>query len=101
MQIAVTEDGCEFSVYVTPRAGRTEVAGERDGALWVRLAAPPVGGAANAALIEVMAERLGVPRGAVRLVSGMSGRRKRVRVAGVSAAAAAAALTSPGEGRMR
>jgi uncharacterized protein (TIGR00251 family) len=67
-------------VYATPRAGRTEIAGTREGALWVRLAAPPVGGAANEALVRFLARRLGVAPGDLRLLSGATGRRKRVRV---------------------
>jgi uncharacterized protein YggU (UPF0235/DUF167 family) len=67
-------------IYATPRAGRTEIAGTREGALWVRLAAPPVQGAANEALLRLLAGRLGVARGDLRLLSGSSGRRKRVRV---------------------
>ena len=58
----------------------------RDDALLVRLAAPPVEGAANDALIELLAERLGVARRDVRIVSGDRGRQKRVSIAGVSAA---------------
>jgi uncharacterized protein len=72
--------GTEVPVYVTPRAGKSAVVGEREGALWVRLAAPPVEGAANAALVALLAARLGVGKGEVRLVSGATGRRKRVRV---------------------
>jgi uncharacterized protein (TIGR00251 family) len=58
----------------------------RHDALVVRLAAPPVEGAANDALIELLAERLGVGRRDVRIVSGDRGRQKRVSIAGVSAA---------------
>jgi hypothetical protein len=74
-----------LAVRVIPRARKTEIAGTRDGALLVRLAAPPVEGAANDALIEFLAERLGVTRRAVRIVSGERGRQKRVAVAGVTA----------------
>lgn len=67
-------------LYATPRAGRTELAGVREGALWVRLAAPPTDGAANEALLRYLADRLDIAKGDVRLLSGASGRRKRVRV---------------------
>jgi hypothetical protein len=86
--------GAEVSVRVIPRAGRDAVAGERDGALLVRLAAAPVDGAANEALVRVLAETLGVPRRAVALVSGERSRRKRVRIAGLTAAAAARRLSA-------
>jgi uncharacterized protein (TIGR00251 family) len=76
-----------IAVYVTPRAGRDEIAGEREGALWVKLTAPPVQGAANEALVRFLAGRLGVPRHAVTLLSGETGRRKRLRVDGFDAAA--------------
>ena len=87
MAVGVAEErgGCSFGVYVTPRAGRTEIAGEREGALWVRLAAPPVEGAATRTLIALLAERLGVPKRAVALLSGAAGRQKRVHVEGLSA----------------
>src|SRR5689334_22591660 len=75
-----------LAVYVTPRAGRNEIVGEREGAWWVKLATPPVAGAANQALLRLLAERLGVPPSAVTLLSGAAGRRKRVRILGVDAA---------------
>ncbi len=56
----------------------------RDNALLVRLAAPPVEGAANDALIAFLADRLRVPRRAVQIVSGERGRQKRVAVAGAT-----------------
>jgi uncharacterized protein (TIGR00251 family) len=80
----VERDGaCIVPVYVTPRAGKSEVAGERGGALWVRLAAPPVDGAANKALLDLLTKLLDVPGSAVRLLSGASGRQKRVAVSGL------------------
>ena len=57
----------------------------RDDALVVRLAAPPVEGAANEALVEYFAGLLRLPRRAVRIVSGEHGRRKRIAIAGVTA----------------
>lgn len=63
-----------------------------DGAIKIRLAAPPVDGAANAALIEFVAERLGVAKSRVRLVSGTSSRRKVLEIECVDEATVAAAL---------
>lgn len=80
MQLTGTARETVLPVYATPRAGRTEVVGEREGSLWVRLAAPPVEGTANQALMAFLAEKLGVPRHAVCLISGASGRQKRVRI---------------------
>jgi uncharacterized protein (TIGR00251 family) len=76
-------------VRVVPRAGRTRVAGTRGDALVVRLAAPPVDGAANDALIAALAELFGRPRRDIEIVSGLSSRDKRVRISGLSAADAA------------
>jgi uncharacterized protein (TIGR00251 family) len=73
-----------LNVRVIPRARRTECAGFRDDALVIRLAAPPVEGAANDALIEFLSAQLHVPRRAVRILSGDRGRRKRVTIEGVT-----------------
>jgi uncharacterized protein (TIGR00251 family) len=70
---------------VIPRARKTELGGVRDDALVVRLAAPPVEGAANEALVDYFAALLRLPRRAVRIVSGERGRRKRIALAGVTA----------------
>ncbi len=75
--------GCELSVLVQPRASRSRIVGEHDGMLKIQLAAPPVDGEANAALIELLARLLGVPKRQISLVSGEASRRKRVRVVGV------------------
>ena len=73
-----------LDVRVVPRAGRTEIAGVRDGAIVVRLAAAPVDGAANAELIDLLARTLRVPKRAISIVSGERSRSKRVRIAGLT-----------------
>jgi hypothetical protein len=81
-----------LELLVQPRAGRTRVVGEHGGRLKIQLAAPPVDGEANAALVGFLAGALGVRRADVALLAGETGRRKRVSVAGIAPAAAAAAL---------
>ena len=80
--LALRRDGerVTFTVRVTARASANAVGGERDGALLVRLSAPPVDGKANDALIKLLALALDVPRGAVRLELGAAARTKRVSV---------------------
>lgn len=73
-------------VRVQPRASRTEIAGEHDGALRIRVAAPPVEGEANDALIRFLAKRLRVPASRITVVKGASSRTKRVEVEGADAA---------------
>jgi uncharacterized protein len=72
-----------FEVRVQPRASRTELAGLHGAALKVRIAAPPVDDAANRALVQFLAECLGVPRRSVRIVAGATGRTKILEVDGV------------------
>ena len=75
------KDGClTFQVYVVPRASRSEIAGEHNGGLRVRLAAAPVDGAANRELIAVLAKALGVSRSAVEINAGHTSKTKRVTV---------------------
>ena len=76
-----------FRVQVVPRSSRSEVVGEHNGALRVRLAAPPVDGAANEELIHVLAKTFKVSRSAVMIVSGHGSRLKQVSIDGVSASA--------------
>ena len=90
--ISPATDGVIISVRVMPRAGRSEIAGVREGALLVRLNAPPVDGAANAELIEVLAEALSVPKRDVSIASGMSSKQKRVRISGITVDRAASRL---------
>jgi len=81
-----------LEVLVQPRASRTRVVGVHDGRLKVQLAAPPVDGEANQALVDFLAGTLGVRRSDVSIDRGDSGRRKSVRVAGAAVAAVRAAL---------
>ena len=83
-----TAEGLTLRVRVQPRAARDGLGGEREGALVVRLTAPPVEGAANEALARFLGKKLGVAPTAVRVVSGATGRNKVVRVAGLDAASA-------------
>lgn len=86
MEIKQGADGVRFPVIVAPRSSKTVVAGVHDGALKVRLSAPPVEGAANNELIAFFAKRLRVPKSAVTIVSGKSSKRKNVMIAGVGGA---------------
>lgn len=71
-----------FSVRVIPRSSKTEIVGEHDGALKVKLRSPPVEGAANAEIIKMLAKSFGVARSAVSIISGETSRNKRVRIEG-------------------
>jgi len=73
-------------VHVVPRAHTTDIAGRHGDALKIRLAAPPVDGAANEELVRFLAERLAVPRSAVTIAAGLTGRRKTVKISGVETA---------------
>jgi hypothetical protein len=90
--IETTSDGVVITVRVIPRAARSGLAGTRGDAILVRLQAPPVEGAANEALVEVLAGALQVPKRAVSIVAGDRSRQKRVKVVGIDAATAAARL---------
>jgi len=90
--VVVVEGGVDILIAVQPRASRTRVVGEHGGMLKVQLAAPPVDGEANAALVELIADALRVPKRQVSITSGQTGRKKRVRVMGVQAAAVESTL---------
>jgi hypothetical protein len=84
----MTGDGrATLTLHIQPGAKRSECAGLHGDALKVRLAAPPVDGKANEALLRFMAEALGIPKSAVNLKSGQASRRKVLEVAGTTAEA--------------
>ena len=87
-------DHAIIDVRVIPRAGKSGIAGMRGDALLVRLHAPPVDGAANAELIEVLADAMDIPKRAVSIVSGERARQKRVRIDGVTQELVARKLSS-------
>jgi uncharacterized protein len=93
--LETTAQGVVVRVVVQPRASRSRIVGEHDGRLKIQLAAPPVDGEANAALVELVAERVGIKKSAVTLLDGQTGRRKRLNIEGADAAVVEAAL-APG-----
>jgi uncharacterized protein (TIGR00251 family) len=84
--ITEKDGGVTFQIRVVPRASRTEICGELEGALKVRVASPPVDGAANADLVKLFAKKLGVAKSAVEIVSGGTSKTKQLRISGVTAA---------------
>ena len=85
--IQCSEDnrGLTFAVRVVPRASRSELVGEQRGALRVRIAAPPVEGAANKELIKLLSKSFKLPKNAVQIISGLTSRNKIVRIQGADA----------------
>jgi uncharacterized protein len=82
--VATHAHGSVLSVLVVPRAGRSSIEQLADGTVQVRVAAPPVDGAANAALLRLLADLLDVPRRRLEIITGASSRRKRIVIAGMA-----------------
>jgi uncharacterized protein len=74
-----------IDVHVQPRAKKTEIVGMHGDAIKIRLQSPPVDGAANKELMGLLSKRLGVQRTDVELIGGVSSRRKRIRINGLTA----------------
>ncbi|AKU90407.1 DUF167 domain-containing protein [Vulgatibacter incomptus] len=91
--LRVSADSVLVEVVVQPRASRSRVVGEHDGRLKVQLTAPPVDGEANAALIELISDLVGIPRRAVEISAGSTGRRKTLRLTGAKVELVEAALS--------
>jgi len=85
LTVSEKSDAATFQVRVIPRAKRTEIVGVLGGAVKIKLAAPPVEGAANEALVKFLAEKLGVRASQVGILSGQTARLKTIRVTGLSA----------------
>ncbi len=92
IRIEQRSDSVRLSVRVQPRASRSEVVGEHDGALKVRLAAPPVEGEANRELVRFLGKLLGVAPSRVSVVAGATAKSKVVEIEGVAVQDVARAL---------
>ena len=90
--VQATPDGVALFVKIIPRAGVTRVAGTREGRLLIRLAAAPVDGAANDALVAFLSRTLKVPARNIRLESGARNPRKELSIAGITPAQVARAF---------
>jgi uncharacterized protein len=82
--VSAGEEGVRIAVQVQPRASRTEVVGISGGFLKIRVAAPPVDGAANSELIQWLGKQLSVRKSDIRIMSGERGRKKVIYVHGVT-----------------
>ena len=89
-----TPAGAVLNLRIVPRAHKNAIQGEHGDALKIRLCAPPVDGAANAALIEFLAETFDLPRARVQLLSGATSRNKRVLLSGCPSSMVRSILTS-------
>jgi uncharacterized protein (TIGR00251 family) len=85
LDVKIYGSAVRFSVRLQPRSSKNEMGGIQNGALKVRVTAPPVEGSANDALMKLLAQNLGVPPRDVTIVSGAASRNKTVEVSGVSA----------------
>jgi hypothetical protein len=99
IEISERDGSIIFVIRVTPRASRDAIGGEHQGAVKVRLTAPPLEDRANDALGRLLAARLNVPVSAVRIVGGEKNRNKRVSVAGVTRAQVVALGSAVGSER--
>ncbi len=101
LRVELRGPSIRVGVHVQPRASRSEVVGTHGAALKVRLHALPVDGAANEALVLLLAEQLGVPRRAVRIVAGAAARAKTVEIDGTTAEAVRALAARANETNRR
>lgn len=84
MEFSEKNGAAIIDVRVIPRASRSEVVGLHDGALKVRIASPPVDGAANAELIKVLAKHFGVSKSEIDIIGGQTSKNKRIKIANLS-----------------
>jgi uncharacterized protein (TIGR00251 family) len=96
--LLVDPQGILLSVYIQPQAKKSEIWGEFDGKLKIRIAAPPVDGKANSCLVEFLAKQLGCSRSSIMIEAGEMSRLKKVRVLGVKDLGQLLSSLNPGSG---
>lgn len=85
IHLTIQPDGIQLAVKVVPGASRDKIAGEYDGGLKVTVARPPQDGAANSAVIDLLARQLSIPKNQIEITHGHSRPRKIVRISGLDA----------------
>jgi uncharacterized protein len=85
IELTEKDEALIFNVRVVPRASRSEIVGAHDGALKVRISAPPVDGAANAELVRLLAKTFGIAKSEVEITGGHASKNKQVKLNGVAA----------------
>lgn len=75
-----TDDGIVFNLRVIPNSSKSEIVGEFAGSLKVKIAAPPVGGAANAELAKFLSKKLGLAKSRIEIISGHSSKNKQIKI---------------------
>ena len=78
--IQETQHGLAFKIFVQPRSSKNQIVGLHGDALKIKLTAPPVGGAANTLCVKYLAKVLGVPKSSIEIISGHTGRTKRIHL---------------------
>lgn len=86
IQFVEKSDDLIFSVRVVPKSSKSEIVGEHDGALKIKLKAPPVDGAANAELIAVLAKHFCVSKNQIEILKGHASKTKQIKISGGTAA---------------
>jgi uncharacterized protein (TIGR00251 family) len=80
LKITKSGDVITFNIRVIPRSSKTEIVGEHDGALKIKLKAPPVDGAANEELVRFLSKTLDIPRSNIGIIAGATSRTKKIRI---------------------
>ncbi len=82
IQVTEKSGALIFTVRVIPKSSRSEIMGEHDGALKVKLNAPPIDGAANAELVRLLAKTFGVPKSQIEILKGQRSKTKQIKITG-------------------